>query len=108
MIEREVFNVTANTDTTEGKGQTYNVARFSTKAVAEAFVKSDRYKRFAGMGHLSPDDVKYNVKPDRVAIFDTLEEYDAYQRSELVRTAKDKLTPEEYAALRACILQPCR
>lgn len=83
------FEVLGNTDTTEGRGPMKVVARFSTRAVAEKYIKSRDYAKYCVMGCLSQYDIN-NIKKTTIIIFDTQDELKELETIEAKTVALNK------------------
>lgn len=95
------FEITKNTDSTEGRGSTVGTGIFFWKhSDALGFVTSDRYCKFGVMGTKGS---KYDIKEHSTIvpkIYNSLEEYDEQRNQQTIREqALKKLTVEEQEAL---------
>lgn len=105
MIYNNLYQILSNTDLTEGRG--YKVCTgifFKTKAKAERFVTSDRFKPFAVMGVLpEKSTAHHHYESTTVSVFDGMSDYDnnteELERQKQLAEIKDKLTSEELALL---------
>ena len=101
MVTLSYYEVTENTDKTEGRGPTRGTGiAFRTKEDAVRFVSSDFYKRFAVMGVVSSGYAEYSVDKRYVYLYDDFEQYKVegveQENQEKLNAALDKLTAEEY------------
>ena len=101
MRTTEYFAITANSDTTEGRGHKFDTGVvFTNEADAIAFATSSRYKRWGVQGTVGS---KYDVRKCTTHIFDRLEDFDAnwdtVQKVEQREKALAKLTAEDRKAL---------
>jgi hypothetical protein len=95
METLNLFAVTSNSDTTEGRGYTITHGYFHHNSIARAVVRDKRYRRYCTMGVQSPDDAKYMVQEQSIIIFDSVEEFFQNTEEERRKRALAKLTPDE-------------
>lgn len=98
MKEITFYEVTANSDTTEGRGHTiYTGICFDHENDALAFAQSDHYKPYAVMGVVNKEYSKFNVKKQTKIVYECFNEYDSetQRKIDLKQSALDKLTEEE-------------
>jgi hypothetical protein len=89
------FEVYGHADTTEGRAPMKVVARFSTRDVAEHYVKSPQYRKWCVMGYQNPrEDVK-NIRETQMVIFDSVEELTEQNNQAAKARALAKLTLAE-------------
>lgn len=72
------YEVTKNTDTTEGRGGTVSTGiSFTNLDEAVAFVMSEHYKKFAVMGALetNKEHAKFNVRGVNMEVYDHVGDY---------------------------------
>ena len=98
------FEVTKNSDSTEGRGHTLPTGiAFTEKDKAVEFACSDRYKPFAVMGCAGKYS-KFNVRKVTTVVYDDLSDYDnnsdAVKLEQTKSNALEKLTKEEIEALK--------
>jgi len=76
----EVFSVTENADSTEGKGPTVDTGIcFTSETDAVDFASSAHYKKFAVMGFVKIGDRnagKHNVRRRVFELYDSMEDYE--------------------------------
>ena len=99
------YEVTYNSDQTEGKGFTKNTGiAFSTEEQAIAFVESEHYRDYAVMG-VTPKKgySKFNTVQRTATVFVDIHEYTEntkeIEKNNVLRKVKDSLTPQEYSIL---------
>ncbi len=92
------YELTYNSDQTEGRGPDVVHARFTDKSAAIAVCNDERFwKKFGVMGtRLDP---KYHVREVVAPLFESAPDYFAYDVEEVKRKALAKLTDAEKKAL---------
>jgi hypothetical protein len=105
MTTDKYYEITCNSDTTEGRGSTQSTGiNFEHYSDAMAFVKSDRYRKWGVMGTTGSEyDIKEKTKK-LPRIYQSLAEYDAANPDkETLKKIKEealaKLSPLERKAL---------
>lgn len=94
----EYFEVTKNTDGTEGRGATIGTGiAFEKEQSAIDFANSKHYKKYAVMGYVSGSDGRYNVRKMRVSVYDSFKSFDEklFKEEKEKSDALDKLTEKE-------------
>lgn len=99
METLELFKLTSNSDTTEGKGYTIVHGYVRNMELARAIVADKRYSRYCVMGCQQPDDYKYMVENSLITIYNSAEEFFDNTPEEIKKRALAKLTPEERKVL---------
>ncbi len=105
MYILEAFEVTENTDKTEGRGSTVGTGIcFLEEKEAIKFVVSDHYKPYSPMGFgVGKEHAKYNVEKRVLAVYQDMvdyeKNYEEYQQEKILKAIKDKLTEAELEIL---------
>lgn len=99
MQEIKCFEVMGNTDTTEGRGPMKVVARFKTRELASAYVRSKSYAQWCVMGVQNWVYDSQNIRETTIMILDSIDELEEVRKSKLRQSALSKLTAEEKEAL---------
>lgn len=99
MQEIKCFEVRGNTDTTEGRGPMKVVARFKTREVAAAYVRSKLYAQWCVMGVQNWVYDSQNIKEVTMLILDSMDELDEVRKNNLRESGLAKLSKEEKEAL---------
>lgn len=100
MITQELFAITYNSDSTEGRGHTVTLGYAKSKKLAEEIVSDPRFGRFCVMGvHHAPDCRKYNVDEKTILIFESVDEPFDLEKQKLREQALKKLSQEEREVL---------
>lgn len=94
------FQVTHNSDQTEGRGYTISLGFLPSKEEALNVVTDPRYAKWCVMGYHDPKTAHYNVRESEILIFDTAEEFWEYHSEEGKRKAAlAKLNDEDIRVL---------
>ncbi|AYG47870.1 hypothetical protein DV532_26665 (plasmid) [Pseudomonas sp. Leaf58] len=96
MTSQNLFAITYNSDTTEGRGYTITLGYTHTRELADAIVSDPRFSKYCCMGfHNAEECRKYSVRPAELLIFESVDElYDREQEAERQK-ALAKLNPRE-------------
>jgi len=102
----EYFEVTQNSDTTEGRGSTIGTGiTFTTEKAAIDFVVSKHYKKYSVMGQpVERRNASYHVDKVSVIVYDDVTDYEDNEESvrlnKLKESALKKLSADEQQALK--------
>lgn len=100
MQSRKLYEITYNSDQTEGRGYTISLGFVTTQAEAFKIVDDKRFARWCVMGVHNPGSERYNVLERTIDIYDTAEEF--WEKHDVVEKRKRalaKLTPEDRKVL---------
>lgn len=100
MKTLNLFAVTYNSDSTEGRGRDIVLCRFEEKDSAIAVVSDKRYARYCVMGvHQPLSAIKYNVREENITIFSNPTDFWENTEDERRKKALAKLNPDEIKLL---------
>ncbi len=99
MRKVDVFTLTGNSDQTEGRGSTIELAHFTSPAEGRKVLNDPRFWREHGVQGCKMDE-KYDSTTSTIKIYDTAAEYWAEKLVEKRDRALGKLTPEEIDLIR--------
>lgn len=100
MSSQNLFAITYNSDTTEGRGYTITLGYTHTRELADAIVSDPRFSKYCCMGFHSADECrKLNVRAAELRIFESVDElYDRELQAERQK-ALAKLDPRDRKVL---------
>lgn len=95
----ELFKITYDSDTVEGKGHTITLSYADSSDVAKSIVEDKRFARYCVMGIQNPSDYIYKVHKEIIKIFNNPDDFFSNTRDAIKERALSKLTAEEREAL---------
>jgi len=96
MTSQNLFAITYNSDTIEGRGYTITLGYTQTRELADAIVSDPRFSKYCCMGfHNAEECRQLNVRPAELLIFQSVDElYDREREAERQKVLA-KLDPRE-------------
>jgi len=96
MNTTKLFELTHNSDQTEGRGYAIGIGYVTSMAEAKKIVDDPRWKRYCVMGVHSPGTHYYDIRETDVMVFDSAEEFwERHSTEGKKKAALAKLTCEE-------------